>query len=290
MTLDPQAVGASQRVFPFPSRSERGLPARLQLAFLWLVISLLHVGASSAADGFPAASNVVKRLVERAQFVADAGKTNRYTYEKRSVMAELDEQERVTKSTEKLYRVVMVGGLTFPRLVKLQGRELTGKELEKENQREAAFRQKFTRVDVKQKAKKREGMATQELVDRFEFKVARREMMEGRSTLALEFTPRPGASGKTIEDKVFQHVSGTLWVDEQDAEVAKLDARVQGPIPLGWFGAVGALNKFQAIIERSRLADGVWVNRKSAFSIIGRKLFSAMRIRTTEESSGFRRE
>jgi hypothetical protein len=78
-------------------------------------------------------------------------------------------------------------------------------------------------------------------------------------------------------------------VDEQEAEVTKLDASVRGPVPLGWFGAVGSLNKFQATIERSRMPDGVWVNRKSSFWIVARKLLSAIRTRTVEESSGFRR-
>ena len=243
-----------------------------------------------SAEEIPAASNVVRRVVERAQLVARAPQTNHYTYEKRTVMAELDDKQRVTKSTEKLFRVVLIGGLPFPRLVKVQGRELTAKELEKENERETAFRQKITHVDLKKKAKRKEGLATQELVDRFDFKVTGREMIAGRATLVVTFAPRSGAPDKTMEDKVFQHVSGTVWVDEEEAELTKLDAAVRGPIPLGWFGAIGSLNKFQATVERQRMPDGVWVNLKSNFLIVARKLFSTIRSRTTEESSGFRRE
>ena len=238
----------------------------------------------------PAASSLIQRVVERAQLVARAEQTNHYTYEKRSIMVELDEQDRVIKSTEKRYEVVLIGGLPFQRLVKVQGRELTVKELEKQNQRETAFRQRVTRVDLSKKAKRREGLATQELVDRFEFKITKRQVIEGRPTLVVTFSPRAGAPEKTMEDKVFQHVFGTVWVDEHEAEIAKLDASVRGPIPLGWFGAVGSLNKFHATLERSRMPDGVWVNRKSSFWIVARKLFSAIRSRTTEESSGFRRE
>jgi hypothetical protein len=108
--------------------------------------------------------------------------------------------------------------------------------------------------------------------------------------LIVSFTPRPGGEDDSIEDKIFRKVFGTVWVDEIEAEVTKLDAHVKGPIPLGWFGAVGSLHQFQATIERLRLPDGVWVNRKSMFSVMARKLFSALRSKTTEESSGFRRE
>jgi hypothetical protein len=51
---------------------------------------------------------------------------------------------------------MLIGGLTFPRLVKIQERELSAKELEKENQRETAFRQRITRVDFSRKARRRE--------------------------------------------------------------------------------------------------------------------------------------
>lgn len=267
--------------------------------------------AAHGAEELPAASNVLHRVVERAQLVARASQTNHYAYEKRTVTAELDENERVIKSTEKIYEVMVIGGLPFPRLLKIQGLELTAKELEKENERETAFRQKMMRATAPHltpssasngesgeatksahttRGKKREGMVTKEIVDRFEFKVAKREVIDGRATLVLLFAPRPGAPEKTIEDKVYRHVSGTVWVDEKEAEVTRLDASVLNPIPLGWFGALGALNKFQATVERSRMPDGVWVNRRSSFWIVARKFLSTMRSKTTEESSRFRRE
>ena len=245
---------------------------------------------AAAAEPLPSASNLLHRVVERAQTVARAGGTNHYAYDKRSVTEELDEDERVTKSTEKLYRVELIGGLPFPRLVKVQGRELSAKELEKENQRETAFRQRVTRVDMGKKAKRKEGLATPELVERFDFRVTRREVVEGRATLVMTFAPRTSAPEKTMEDKIFHKIFGTVWVDEEEAEVTKLDASVRGSVPLGWFGAVGSLHKFQATIERSRMPDGVWVNRKSSFWIVARKLLSAIRTRTVEESSGFRKE
>lgn len=253
-------------------------------------VALAVASRVTAAEPLPAASNLLQRVVERAQTVARAGGTNHYAYDKRSVTEELDEDERVTKSTEKLYRVELIGGLPFPRLVKVQGRELSAKELEKENQRETAFRQRVTRVDMGKKAKRKEGLATPELVDRFDFRVTKREVVEGRPTLVMTFAPRAGTPVKTMEDKIFQKVFGTVWVDEQEAEMTKLDASVRGPVPLGWFGAVGSLHKFQATIERSRMPDGVWVNRKSSFWIVARKLLSTIRTRTVEGASGFRRE
>lgn len=270
------------------------MPVPLLIHTLGFVATLLLWLAASqslcAAEPLPAASNLLQRVVERAQLVARAGQTNHYAYEKHTVTAELDEQERITKSTEKYHQVKLIGGLPFTRLVKVQGRELTAKELEKQNERETAFRQRITRVDLQKKAKRKEGLAMFELVDRFDFQVTKRDIIEDRPTLVVTFTARPGAPEKSMEDKVFQQVSGTVWVDEEEAEITKLEARVRGPVSLGLFGAVGSLNKFQATIERSRMPDGVWVNRKSTFWIVVRKFLSTVRSKTTEQVSGFRKE
>jgi hypothetical protein len=268
-----------------------GLPERLARsgwAIGFAVLAPLAWG--HPAEILPAASNVMHRVIERAELVAKAEQTNHYAYDKRSVTEELDDKGRATKSTEKHYKVILVNGLPFPRLVKIQGRDLTPRELERENQRETAFRERVTRIDFKKKAKKKEAIATPDLIDRFKFDVTKREMIEGRPTLTVTFAPKPGGPEKSIEDKIFKHIFGTVWVDEEEAEITKLDASVRGPVPLGWFGAVGSLNKFHATFERSRMPDGVWVNRKSMFSVVARQIWKALRFRTIEESSGFHRE
>lgn len=273
---------------PLPASSLRTLG--LVAAFLLWPAAARPAQLMETSEPLPSASNLVQRVVARAQLVARATQTNQYTYEKRTVTAELDDQKRVTKSTEKLYAVKLIAGLPFSRLVKVQGHELSAKELAEQNAREVAFQQKFTRVDLQKKAKRKEGLATQELVDRFDFQVKKREVIEGRPTLVVSFTARTGRPEKSMEDKVFKHVFGTVWVDEQEAELTKVDANVRGPVPLGWFGAVGALHEFQATIERSRMPNGVWINRKSTFWIVARKLLSSIRTRSTEESIGFRGE
>jgi hypothetical protein len=283
----------AMQIRPFLKETkETGIRSLFSCCLPWLMGLALAMPFAFArsAEVLPAASNVMHRVIERSQLVAKAEQTNHYAYDKRSITEELDEKGRATKTTEKHYKVILVNGLPFPRLVRIQGRELTAKELEKENQRETAFRERVTRIDFKKKAKRREALATPDLVNRFTFNVTKREMIEGRPTLTVTFAPKPGAPEKSIEDKIYKHVFGTIWVDEEEAEITKLDASVRGPVPLGWFGAVGSLNKFHAIFERSRMPDGMWVNRRSQFSVAARQLWKALRFRTEEESSRFRRE
>jgi hypothetical protein len=243
-----------------------------------------------AVETLPPASNVVQRVLLRSQEIAKAPPTNRYAYDKKSVVVERDEKDEVLKKTERLFRVSLVSGLPFARLVQVEGRDLTAKELEKENQRETAFRQRVSGTDLKKKARGKEALATRELADQFEFTVVERAVIEGRPTLKVEFKPAAGMAEKSMMDKVMRRVSGVLWVDEAEAELTRLEAKVKGPVPLGWFGAIGSLNRFEANVERRRLADGTWVNSRSRFFIDARKLISTSRYEATEESSDFRRE
>jgi len=229
------------------------------------------------------------RVVERAKAVARGNEASHYTYEKRSITKRFDSHDRPVETTDKIYRVILIHGLPFTRLIKVQGKELSPQQLEKEDKREAAFRQKVTRVDVTKKAAHREPVASADLVNQFEYTVVRREMVSGRPTLVLTFKAKP-AKDESISDKVLHRLEGTLWVDEAEAEVARVDARLREPVSLGWLGMIGALTKCQLAFERLRLPDAVWVNAKTDVSIVGREVFKAMRFTMNEESSGFRKE
>jgi hypothetical protein len=262
---------------------------RRLFAFFLAGLLLACACAISAAEPLPAASNVMHRLVQRAQQVAAADESKHYAYEKHSITEQLDGDGDAVKKTEKLYHVVLIGGVPFQRLVKIHGRDLTAKEIEKENQRETAFREKLSGVDLKKKSTHKEGLVTDDLIGRFDFHVIKRETLHGRSTLQLAFKAKPGLPEKSLQDKLLKRFTGKLWVDEQDYEVVKLDSNMLGPVNIGWLGAVGALQQCDLALERHRLQDGVWVNTRSTFMILGRKLFTPMRYKTIEESSNFRR-
>lgn len=258
------------------------------LAWAALLLATLATAAARGTEALPPASNVVSRLIERSQQVVDTGR--RCVYDKRSVTSELDANETPIKSTEKVYKVILVGGLPFQRLVKVQGKELTGKELERENQRENAFRQKISGVDLKKKASRKEALITRDLMDRFDFTVIRREVLQGRDNYVMKFKARANAAENTIEEKLLKRMSGQLWVDVADYELTKVEATMQGSVSVGWMGAIGALHRCELRMDRQRLPDGMWVNVKNSFLIVGRKLFTAMRFKSIEESTGFRSE
>ena len=260
-----------------------------------LVIGVVVVGlagplAGQAGQDLPDADTVVKRVVERADNLARNGRSEKYLYEKRSVVEELDAAGKVSESTEKLYQVILIEGVPFSRLVKIQNRDLTEAELKAEQRKEEAFRKKVTGKESGEKVKHRLGEEIGELVGHYDFKVERRENLGNRPALVLSFRPKADRKlEKAIVDKVLNRLAGTIWVDEEESEVARLKVGLTEGISLGWFGMVGSLKQCDLSLENQRVADGVWLKAKQTILIAGRKVVSAMRYRATEEEYGFRK-
>jgi hypothetical protein len=257
-----------------------------------LITGLLNCAPQgvSAGEVLPEPSEVTQRMIERSQKVAQVDQGPQYTYQKRSLLQRLDAVGTPLKSEEKLYQVTLIGGFPFRRLVRIQGRELSSEELRIEDEKEAKFRQRFMSVDPKKLVARKEGVVTPELLDRYQFVVEKRVVLSNRATLVLTFKPKEGnLPSSAIEDKLLNRMTGRLWIDEGDADTARLEVSLAEPIFLGWFGLLGSLTQCDMTLERQRMPDGAWIDTKQALLIQYRKLTATMRFRTTETSSGFKK-
>ena len=262
----------------------------VQILTVLLVHFLICIPAE-AAEQLPSATNVLQRIIERAAAVAQAEKGPRYTYEKHSLLEYLDENGKTTKTEERFYQVRLVAGFPFDRLIKIQGRELTDAELKKEREKEEQFQQKVSSRNVKKMAARKEGWVTSQLMDRYQFTVKERILLNNRPTLVIEFKPKHGKLPvKNFMDKILNQLAGTTWIDETDADAAKLSVTLQDSVSLGLFGVLGSLNQCEFTLERQRMADGTWINVKQVVFVHYRKLATTARFRNTEKSSGIKNE
>ena len=248
----------------------------------------LAVAARTAtADGLPDSKEVIDRMLKRSQEIAKDDKAPQYCYKKHSLVEQLDSNGHAIKTTEKLYDVTLIKGYPFDRLVKVQGKPLSEAELAKEQKREEDFKKRISGQDPKKNVEEDQPMVTRDLMNHFEFKVVKRESVNDRQTLQVDFAAKPSTGKETVGDKILSHLKGTVWVDEQCAEIAKLDLRLTEGFSLGLLGMLGSLNECSLKMNRKPLSDGSWVNEVETIQIGGRKLFSSMHFRSTETSSGF---
>jgi hypothetical protein len=267
-------------------------PSNGELAVMLLITALMNCAPQGvrAAETLPEASEVTRRMIERSQTVAQGDQETQYTYQKHSLLERLDSDGHRLKSEEKIYQVTLIGGFPFKRLVKIAGRELSLEELSKEETKDAKFRQTFVSADRRKPGTRKEGLVTAELLDRYQFVVEKRVVLGNRPTLVLTFRPKAGnLPSRTIEDKLLNQMAGRLWIDEEDADAARLEVSLVEPVFLGWFGLLGSLTQCDVSLERRRMPEGVWINAKQALLIQCRKLTATTRFRTTDVSSGFKK-
>jgi hypothetical protein len=248
-------------------------------------------GAVPSESTLPAASQVMQRVVERAHDdEARAHGANEYAFEKHSITEELDASGKAAKTRDETYEVIPIQGIPFSRLVKMGNRDLTPEETEAQNRKELEFREKVALTDSKPAGRRKRNWLDTRVVDHFDFTMEGRETLHGRPALILSFHPKASnPPARTVEDKVLNRLEGTLWVDEQESEIAKLSIGLTEDLSFGLFGAVGSLKRFDLKLDRERLADGVWVTRRQDLVLGGRKIFSSMAHRTLEESTNFRK-
>ena len=255
-----------------------------------LVAVLIGFGAGwcqgQADVELPPVRVVLDRMVGRAVEWVEADAV--YSYQKRSRLEQLDGDGRPIESIERVYHVDLIQGIPFPRLVQIEGRDLTGEELRAENERERAFRNRVTGTDPGAMVEQNQPLVTHDLLDRYRFTLERAETLEDRRVWVLAFEPRSrGLTMRTVQDRILARLTGRIWVDDEEAEVARLEVGLTEPFSLGWFGWMGSLQECELYLERRRMPDGVWLPTRQSLFLVGRRLFSPIRYRTTEESYDF---
>jgi hypothetical protein len=235
--------------------------------------------ASLGADG------IIGKAVDRAQVAEKQPGQKDFTYTKVSVTEELDARGNVKERKEKVYRVYFQKGATYARLVEVNGKPTGQADMKTQSDNEATTRQVLG--DAKP-TKGEKSFLTPEVAARFDFRLAGQEQINGRPAYQVIFTPKsPEPPVHAIIDRLINRISGTVWIDAQEFEIARADLKLGSEVNL-LGGVVGSLKKLAYTMTRTRMADGIWLNTSSSGDFEGRKLIDAMRIKTHSRAVGFK--
>src|SRR5215469_531167 len=61
----------------------------------------------------------------------------------------------------------------------------------------------------------------------------RRELISGRPTLVFDYKGNPEAKAKNIGEEIMRELAGTLWIDERDDAIARLEGTLQQNFHIG---------------------------------------------------------
>lgn len=184
------------------------------------------------------------------------------------------------------YEVVFVAGLPFRKQTEENNRPLTGKALESEQKRyDQAFDERSRMsLDQKRDYLRRErnlDIPMQLLPDLFTCKITGTERVESRPAFVIACDPRQDLRLSDEEQQRAVRKRVTLWVDQQDLVVSRLDAVLVGDD--------ASLRKGSAAsIEFSRI-DGIWVPKRTDVQFTTKAGMEVVRGNTEEENSQFHR-
>jgi len=265
----------------------RGAMSGLLLALgLWLAPRVFAIDPPTPT--LPSARAVLERLLTNATNTQIQSLKQSYVWRRVSVVEELGDSGEVDERKEQVYQVVHIHGKPHSRLVSVNGKPIPASAEKQERERESKLR--LENSGSGENRKRPDMRLTPELLARYVFVVRSREIWEGRPVLELTFTPRfPESNGDSISDRVLNRLAGTLWVDEEDGEMARVTVRLANRATL-FGGILGSLEKLTLVLESRRVEPGVWLMAASTLDLAGRKVFSSLRLRARETYDEFRRE
>jgi hypothetical protein len=203
--------------------------------FVRLLSTLAFLGF--AACGFaqeapiPDVPTLIKQ-VEENQHKMDETREN-YTYREVSLTHTLNKDGSVKKTESEEDEVFFVNTHEIDRTVKKDGKELSADEQKKEQDHVMKEVEKAQKTPPGQSTE-RDTVSVSQLLAIMKVSNPRRETLDGRSTIAFDFTGDPHAKTHGMAEDASKKLSGTLWIDEQDREVRRMIARFDDNFHLGF--------------------------------------------------------
>lgn len=221
----------------------------------------------------------------------------RYTCRLTQIERKHDGDGRVKETVTRVYEVTPVGDRAVERLVSVNGKELTASELEKEDRRvqkevEELIKQREKQEQKKEKARARgekekeddDDVTILDFLRICEVTSVRREMFRGHEVIAFDFEPRKGFKPKSRAEDIVSKLAGTVWVDEEARQIARLEARLTNSFKLAG-GLLASISPSSAFVFEQDKVDGeVWLPSYGEANISARVMLFAKFNRSMQRS------
>ncbi len=260
-----------------PAVSTRRVSSRAILAsFAFAVLALFSpapLRGADNADNLPSIEAVLKhvRTMAPQEQGNDRMFRSRYSFVRTRTTRELDSSGRIKKQQTRQSRNNPAIVPTSYIIPAQPAPTAATPESQQKNQPKAFEKNEFVLND--------------DLLNRFSFKVIKREQVNQRNALLVEFTPKSkDLPARNLKDRFINKAAGQVWIDEGDWMVSKVDLYLSEPVNVAG-GLVGAVKKFTYRFERERTGDGLWFTTRIDWRLEGRELFSRKILEYEEQRS-----
>ncbi len=276
--------GQNQETFYEDYRPEEGIPIAHKLKIhrgsetYDILVSGVAINGTvgERTFDFPQKSQVklpdLKKLFEEIdanQKTLDKLREN-YSGRRSEEETELDKNGKVTHREVSDYTFFYLNGQEVSTLVAKDGKPLSAKEQEKENERTRKhiedLQKQQTKKEAKDEKKKEEGVKDKDddpgievFLRVSQFVNPRRERFRGQDVLVFDFEPNPEYKARSMVEGIVQKLAGVVWVDEKVHEVARLEGYFVGDAKIAGGLLVNLQKGSSFIFEQAFLNDEVWL-------------------------------
>jgi hypothetical protein len=195
-----------------------------------------------------------------------------YIYRESSHFDSLDSHEGVKKSQSRDFEIFWINGVRVARTLAKDGKPLSADEATKENERIDSevkkARERRDKADAQGKETDSRGhdeITASRILELGAFSNPRREQINGRDTIVVDYTGDPQAKTRNAAENAFRELAGTVWVDEQDKTLQHCEGHFDHDFKVGG-GLVASVKqgtwfKFSA----RKINDEVWLPESLEF-------------------------
>jgi len=231
----------------------------MRIANAVLLFGLTMAGVCSAQEApLPDPMQLLNRALANEKKMA--AEQERYECRVTAWSAETDKTGKIKKQDTMVGEQFYVNGMQIEHKLQKDGKDLTGEQARKEDERVMKETLKYS---DKSKADKETAKNNQDAVDMISAMMltnGHRERVNGRSVLFYEIVPNPHFKAKNLVQHFASVMQGKVSLDEGTGEMIDLDVHSVADIKIAG-GVIASLHKgFWLHIHSTPQADGVWLN------------------------------
>jgi hypothetical protein len=198
-----------------------------------------------------------------------------YTFRELDVTDTLNKDGSVKKTESEDDEIFFVNSHEVRRQVKKDGKDLTPDQQQKEQERVMKYVEKAEKTPPGQAPNGEVVLSVSRILAVVKVSSPRRETLDGRSTIAFDFTGDPHAKAHGPAEEAARRMSGTVWIDEQDRQVRRLKAQVDDNVHVG-LGMVSINRGSTLIFDQKLVNNELWLPTSAelhvnarAFAVVG---------------------
>ena len=196
-----------------------------------------------------------------------------YTYRTSTTTQDIDSDGQIKKTETEDSEVFFVNTHRIERTVKRDGKPLNDHDQQKEQERINKLVEKAQKVPPGEPLEGPDtNVSITHMLEIMEVSNPRRESFRGRPTIIFDFAGRRDAKTHGFAEDASKKIAGTLWIDERDRQVARMEAHFTDNFHVGG-GLVANVQKGSSFyFDQAPVNGEIWFPTNAEGHVVARVL------------------